>query len=167
MDESPVGPWASLQCGSMSSKPIGAGAGRSFKNAPLEFQYRGFVEGPVILLVRVRWLCLRRITARMCLLLLLCMVRGCYFCIEQPTNSCMYRTFSYVLFLQKVAQKLYKWTSINLRLGGFQCICCEVYMGLCGDNETCAFVASHLSAMAIFGHDFLKPTRCFGVWWVP
>lgn len=72
-----------------------------------------------------KWPCLQRITARMSLLLLLCVVRGCYFCIEQPTNSCMYRTFPYVMFLQKVARKLYKWTSINLCLGGLNCICCE------------------------------------------
>lgn len=55
----------------------------------------------------------------MSVLLLLCMIRGAYFCIEQPTNSCMIH-FPYIVFLKIVAEKLFAWTSTCLLLCSIQ-----------------------------------------------
>lgn len=60
-----------------------------------------------------------RITSRMCLLLLLAFVRGVYYMIEQPQSSAM-KWFPYVVYLQKVAKKVYEWLSVPLLLGKIQ-----------------------------------------------
>lgn len=105
-----------------------------------------------------------RITARLAILLLVGLIRGAYFCIEQPCSSVMDKTFPYILHLQKVAQKLFAWRSVSLPLGltsakdSLNCEC------ICGVNLS-IYDRCQLSAMGCYGHDFLKPTRVFGVAW--
>ena len=53
-------------------------------------------------------------------LLLLALVRGCFFAIEQPTNSFMIH-FPYIKFLKLAAEKVYYWFEVNLHLGPTNC----------------------------------------------
>ena len=51
----------------------------------------------------------------MAILLLVAMVRACYFVIEQPSSSVM-DAFPYITYLQKVSEKLFQWRKVSLYL---------------------------------------------------